>query len=354
MNYFKYITTSGTMAKKLLIIGSNTIHTYRYIQLIEEYFDDILLLTNKKNEDYNITSIEVDFRLGLNILKSSKRIYNICKEFNPSIVHIHQANSYAFITLFALKNVSVPNVLSAWGSDVLVNPKRSFLFRWLLQYGLKNIDIATSDSLYMAHEMKNYSDNLDVRIANFGIDIEGIKGVKEKIIYSNRLHKSLYNIDKIIKNFSIFVKNNSDWKLVIAGTGDETKQLNHLAQKLSIEASVEFIGWVDSKVNNEMYQKASIYVSVPSSDATSISLLEAIASNCICFVSNLPANCEHIVEGISGYIEPNLDKIDFEKYLKINKDLLEDVNNRKKQSYVKEFNKKIFLGIYNELIKGEN
>ena len=101
-----------------------------------------------------------------------------------------------------------------------------------------------------------------------------------------------------------------------------------------------------------MYQKSKIYISIPSSDATAISLLEAIANNCVCFVSNLPANSEHILDKINGFIEPNLDIIDFEKYKLIDNKILESVNNIRKESYLRGYNKKIFLEIYDELLNG--
>ena len=102
-----------------------------------------------------------------------------------------------------------------------------------------------------------------------------------------------------------------------------------------------------------MYQKAKIYISIPSSDATAISLLEAISSNCICFVSNLPANTEHILDGVNGFIETNLDNIKLEKYKQINQETLESVNSIRSKSYLKDYNKRKFIEIYDELLEGK-
>jgi len=340
------------MNKKLLLVGSNSIHTYNYIELIKDYFDEIILLTNKKNEKCSIKSIEINFHLGLNIISSISQIKKIVKEFSPSIIHIHQANSYAFLTLLALKNSNIPTLLTAWGSDILINPKKSFLLKKIVSYNLNHIHRATSDSLFMANEMKSYNRNLDIDIVSYGIENTfNNSGIKENIIYSNRLHNDLYNIDKVINSFYNFSKNNSKWKLVIGATGNNTNRLEELVKRLNIEDKVDFIGWVDSKTNQNMYQKSKIYISIPSSDATSISLLEAISHNCICFVSNLPANYEHILDGINGFIEPSLDKINFEKYLDIDFNLLEEVNKKRKQKYLKAYNKKIFFSIYDNLIK---
>ncbi len=337
--------------KKLLIIGSNTIHTYNYIELIEDYFDEILLLTNLKNDKYNVNTIEINFRLGLNIFSSAKKIKQITEEFNPSIIHIQQANSYAFISLLGLKKINIPKVLTAWGSDVLVNPQKSIILKKILEYNLKNVDVATSDSLYMSSVMKGYCPQLDIEIAHLGIVLHEYTGEKENMVYSNRQHKPLYNIDKVIYTFKEFVKLNPDWKLVIGAIGTETEFLKKLVKKEGLENNVEFIGWVDTERNNEMYQKSKIYISIPSSDASAISLLEAISNNCICFVSNLPANSEHVLTGINGFIEADLDQIDLEKYQKLDNDILKKVNNIRKEEYLKARNKNIFLNIYNTLLK---
>lgn len=342
------------MSRKLLIIGSDTIHTYNYITLIEDYFDEILLLTNKKSKNLNFKIIEIDFKLGFNVLSSVRKIKSIIYEYSPSVIHIQQANSYAFISLLATRKLNVPKILTAWGSDVLINPKKNVFFKKMLIFNLNNIDVATSDSLYMATEMKIYNLNLNIRIANFGVDIEKNTRKKENIIYSNRLHNPLYNIRKIIYTFNHFSKVNLDWKLVIGAIGNETENLKQLVSDLNIEDKVEFIGWVDTSINNEMYQKSKIYISIPDSDATAISLLEAISSNCICFVSNLPANSEHILDGINGFIEPNLDIIKLEKYQLINQDTLEKVNEIRKKNYLKEYNKKKFIEIYDELLRKDN
>ena len=60
--------------KKLLIIGSNTIHVYNYIDLVKEYFDDILLITNEKREGTDVKTIELDFHL-----KISSRLKTVAK-----------------------------------------------------------------------------------------------------------------------------------------------------------------------------------------------------------------------------------------------------------------------------------
>jgi len=49
-----------------------------------------------------------------------------------------------------------------------------------------------------------------------------------------------------------------------------------------------------------------VFVSVPRSDATSISLLEAMGHGCLPVLSNLPANGEWVIDGLNGRIVEDL------------------------------------------------
>lgn len=339
--------------KKLLIIGSNTIHTYNYIELIRGYFDDILLLTNHRREGYSVKSIEMNFHLRPAMFKSIRKIRQITKEYNPSVVHVHQANSYAFLTLIALRNFQVKKVLTAWGSDVLIVPEINYLYKKMIQFALDKADVITSDSLYMANKIRQLcSSQPNLIMANYGIHFNAEAVDKQNIVFSNRLHKSLYNIDKIIIAFKKFVTTNPDWKLVIAGVGSEyqTQKLVDLAKQHDIDDKVEFTGWLDLQENLHTYAMSKIYISIPSSDATSISLLEAISNNCICFVSNLPANTEHILDHVNGFIEDDLTNIDLNKHQQIDYQLQSKVNHARSYFYDKEYCRKTFYGIYDQII----
>ena len=91
-----------------------------------------------------------------------------------------------------------------------------------------------------------------------GIDlVDSIE--KENIIYSNRLHKELYRIDKIIGYAKEFFKTHTDWKLVVGATGPETDELKKLAEHLEMKDKVIFVGWLGKEENHNWYAKSKIY-----------------------------------------------------------------------------------------------
>ena len=341
------------MNKKLLVVGSNTIHVYNFINLVKDYFDDVLLLTNEINSEWAVDTIEVDFSLRLNVFKSIKEIRQQYLAFNPSMVHIHQANSYAFLTILALKKYDIPIVLTAWGSDILINPKKSFLLKKMVQYILTNVQVITADSDHVLNSAQKLVDNkLSLHNINFGIDIIECKDQeKENIIYSNRLHKALYNIDKVIISFAKFIAipKNSHWKLVVAGRGDQTDALKDLVVSLDIDKHVEFVGFLNQQENYHYYCKSKIYLSIPRSDSVSISLVEAILCGCVPFVSNLKANLELIEDKQNGFIEDDLENINFEKFMQIDFEHFEATREKLKVIFSKTYNKNRYIKIYNKI-----
>ncbi len=320
------------MSRKLLVVGSDSIHVYHFIELVKENFDEVLLLTNKVNEETDVASIALDFSLGVQSFGTMGKIRKIVSEFEPSVVHIQQANTYAFLTTLALKNQGIPLLLTAWGSDILLNPHKNFLLKKMVQYVLTHVQVVTADSDHVLNSaQKLVSQKLMLHNINFGINMQVCTNSgKENIIYSNRLHKDLYNIDKVILSFSKFVSSYDEWKLVIAGSGSETDNLKALVSKLGLEAYVHFVGFLSQEENHNYYCQSKIYISIPQSDSVSISLVESILCGCVPFVSNLEANLELIEDGKNGFIEKDLENIHFEKYLQIETAYLEKTRGKVK------------------------
>lgn len=340
--------------KKLLLIGStsNPVHIKNYYFLVKDYFDEVLIVgTHPVDFCESIVlnfSIKNPFAVVFNVCK----LRRIMKKFNPSIVHAHQANSVGFISGLANKN-RYPHVLTTWGDDVLIFPKKGPVFRMLARISLKYADAITADAKSMEEAIHLFYKKVDVTIANFGIEIfENTTVSRENIIYSNRLHSDLYNIDKVILGCRDFLKNNSDWKLIVAGAGTNTEQLKELANKLDLGTQIEFVGFLNPIENRTNYLRSKIYVSIPNTDGTSVSLLEAMAYGCIPLVSDLPSNREWITDGENGLIVNDFNvaealikvaTLDSQRAIRKNKEIIE-------QRAGKKSNRDKFQAIYNRLL----
>lgn len=344
-----------TEPKKLMLIGSSKsdVHLKNYYNLIADYFDEILIITGNEIDYAHYRIIDFGLKNPISMLKNIRKLSRFIKEFSPSIIHVHQANSIAFITSLANKK-RIPQVLTTWGSDVLLLPKKNAFFKYVVRKSLMSSNSITADASYMREEIEKLIGPKVVIIANFGINHDELKAditLKENLIYSNRLHNNLYNIDQILIAFKDFQLNHPSWKLIIAGNGLSTEKLKQFAHKNLLENSYEFVGFVDTKTNHEYYKRAKIYVSVPSSDGTSISLLEAMAFGTIPVLSDLPANNEWVKNMENGIIVKNtLTKalnnaltLNQFKVAKLNAEIIESKASKKA-------NKRIFESIYDELL----
>lgn len=334
---------------KLLLVGSTYSHTINYYHLIRDHFKEVQLFADRES---NVLPTHIfDFSLK-NILSIPKRVQILRRailDYQPDIIHVHQANAFAFFTILAAKKLRIPIVITLWGSDVLIMPKRNFLLRKMFQYIIEKSDALTADAVILATEAKRYTEkDISIEIANYGIDFIDVDLTKENVIYSNRLHKPLYRIDKIISDFILW-KRSEEWKLIVGAVGVETDHLKQTVREHD-KNNIEFCGWLEKKDNLVNYAKSKVYVSIPESDGTAISLLEAMYYKCFPIVSDLPANREWIKDGVNGIIikegEGVFDRfntVDIESAVEKNRQLIEEKGS-------KEVNKSIFIGIYNSVI----
>lgn len=306
---------------KVLIAGEASVHLQNYCTAIHPYLDEMTVLTEFDfNLDENIRQFEISFRSvnPLKLVLQYNKLKNLLKKLRPELIHVHQVNRLAFFISLAANELKIPLITTAWGSDVLIVPQKNLLYRYLVSRVLKTSQIVTADARVMIEAMQLITPDIAKYVLlQYGID-PIIPALKENIIFSNRLHKPLYNIDQIIKDFALFYGKHKDWRLVIGASGTETENLRKLCFDLGIADVVEFVGWLSKEQNAFQYARASIFVSIPSSDGTSVSLLEAISANCIPVVSDLPVSKEWIIDGVNGVIRKK-DKNSYEEALYIDK-----------------------------------
>lgn len=303
--------SENTKLECLVLFGAASVHTYRFLLGISPHFNRVHLVTdgvlpNEFRPANLAQTLLVDF--SIYNFRAEKKIRQFLIRTAPDVAHIHQANTLAFHSLRATKRLCIPSVLTAWGSEVLLLPEKNRLMKWMVRFNLRLADWITSDSHFMTSKIKLLAgSNVHVSTINFGIDSKLLSvdiEEKKKRIFSSRLHSKLYRVDSIIRAFVKLKSsgNANGWVLTIAGSGEETENLIRLAREINTGDDIEFVGFLSQEKLAGYYQNSSLFVSVPESDATSISLLEAMSAGCIPIVSNLPSNLEWIMDEISGFV----------------------------------------------------
>lgn len=244
-------------------------------------------------------------------VKGLTRIRHLVESIRPDILHAHYATSFGLLGVVSRFH---PLVVSAWGSDVLVAPEKSFWLKKVVKRVLRQADALTSDSVYMSRRMEELLQGVQKRLMTVTMGVarawfDGIAKAEKKPaqVLSLRGHQEIYNIDIILRAMVETVQTVPEARLIVAGEGPETPGLKALAGSLGLESYAHFVGQVPHSQVQTYLKESAIAVSVPSSDATAVSLLEAMACGSFPVLSDLPANREWVTDGLNGLIVPAKD-----------------------------------------------
>jgi len=295
-------------SRPILVVGIGSPHVVRFVGGLREAGQSVVLITDRPQPFLEIwpdLPVEV-MDLSTRAWRTPGLIRAMIRRWRPWLIHSHQADSVSWHTVRAARESGVPVVVTIWGSDVLATPQRSPLHRWMVRSTLLGAAGWTGDARILLDSagllVGRRARTKPQALILLGID--GLKSnppqIRERRILSCRLHRPLYRIDLIIEAFASLPAELSDWVLEVAGDGDETPRLTELAKALGVADRVEFVGFLNQAQLQESYRRSAVFVSIPLSDGTSVSLLEAMASGCLPVLSDLPANREWVVDALNG------------------------------------------------------
>lgn len=340
---------------KILQVGPDSIHLKKYLNYIntEDHYD-LFYLGETLIEDVSVLEQRsISLRIKNLIFLPFKFIQILLwfKKHQFTFIHIHQINRLTLLVSYIAQWMNIPLLTTTWGSDVLLVPKRSQKDFKRVQKVLQQSKYITADAHFMIAEMYAMEANKDkYHYIQYGIEPLNLDIPKENIIYSNRLHKPLYRIKEIIQLFADFHANHSEWKLYIGATGNETTSYQEFAKQLGINDAIVWLGWLDKEANYKAYAKAKIYISIPESDGSSVSLQEALSQECLPIVSDLPANREWIEHGKNGIVWDEVNN-PFEEILQIDSEYAKKQNEiLVNENCLLSSNKKKFEAIYQLLL----
>jgi len=241
---------------------------------------------------------------------NSFKIKKLIRTIDPDILHAHYMTDYGLLGYLMHFPVFV---LTLWGSDILVTPKKSLFHRIMAKYILDSAKLITCDSKFVCDESLKYcNDPEKTRIVLWGVDLtvftpkmQYSRTLKNITILSTRGSSPIYNVDTIINTIPAVAKEFPDVRYIIKCIDFETDKLEREARLLKVTDFIDFnFTYFNSAEFSELHHKADIFISVPSSDSSSVSLHEAMASGLPVIVSDIPANHEWITHGWNGFIVP--------------------------------------------------
>ena len=169
------------------LAGGRSVHTQKWVRFFAERGYDVYLATF--NETSQIEGVKVrklryfsKSAYPFRILAVKKAV----KEINPDILHAHYVSHngvYGALTGFK------PFVVTAWGDDILIEPNKSMVKRYLVKYVLRKADLITTDSNSAIKTIVGFGvDEEKVKLIVHGVDLRVFHPIENKEDRSEEPH----------------------------------------------------------------------------------------------------------------------------------------------------------------------
>jgi glycosyltransferase involved in cell wall biosynthesis len=266
----------------------------------------------------------------LSYLKVIPLLSKEIKQFKPDLIHAHYISSYG---LLAFLSRFKPYVLSVWGSDIMVFPKKSKIHKETVRMVLNGASRVYATSKLMQNELNlEFNNNNNLQIP-FGVNVNKFKPNVEKAIGKSIdfvIVKSLmptYGIDIAIIAFKklIVEHNEKNPRLLIYGDGFERKNYEKLSGE-SLNKSIFFKGRIPHSEVPLALNKASVFVNISRNESFGVSVLEASSCGIPVIVSKEGGLLETVLPNKTALV---LSKLNCESCYKTMKQYLLDLNLRK-------------------------
>lgn len=298
---------------------SESIHTVRWCTHFKQLGHEVHLISFKSTEVQGIPTHFIDTSnisvKGGNwkVLFKYRKVKKIIKNINPDIVHALYATSYGITgALCGFK----PYIITALGTDLLISPQSSKVYRFLLKYAFSKAQFVT----VMSDQMKIEAEKLNVPEAKimvlpFGIDPKLFNANQRKlddskfVVTSTRNFETVYNIPHLLKAIAKVKDEIPNLQLNLIGTGSLKSEIDALVNELELKDIVTFFGKIPQAEIVTVLNQSNVFVSVSLSDGNNISLNEAMACEAFCIATDIPANTQWIKHEENGFLVP-IDDVD--------------------------------------------
>ena len=311
------------------LANPNSTHTRRWLAWMAQRGHTVLLVADVSPAEPWLETPLYDLPAGLNI-SVVKYFYwefqlrQILRSWKPDILHAHRVSSAGWLGAFSDFH---PFVVTPWGSDLYLHPQRSAAARRLAKIVLSRADLVTANSSDLCRKAIDYGARESAtHVIQWGVDLRAFKpgagavrlrqelGIHDgPVILSPRGLHPVYNIDTIIRSIPAVKAVFPEVVYLLRRYNVDAayqRQIETLILELGLQSNTRWLGRVEPWERlADVYGMADLVLSVPSSDSTSVSLLEAFACGAPVIASDLPSVREWIIPGENGELVPARDHV---------------------------------------------
>ena len=245
-------------------------------------------------------------------LQQLDQLDEIIAQVNPDIIHAGPIQSCGFLS--AMTGFS-PLITMSWGSDILVDSEKDFLWEWVTEYTLNKTSIFIGDCEAVKKKAISFGFSEDrIVVFPWGIDLKKYQPGNNQsfrnklgwtdqfVLLSLRSWEKIYGVDIVAKAFVAASKYEPDLRLILLGKGSQETEITKIFEDAGMIDRVYLGGEVAQNQLPDYYHAADLYISASYSDGSSVSLMEALASGLPVLVSDIPGNQEWINQAANGYL----------------------------------------------------
>ena len=244
----------------------------------------------------------------------AREVHTFLAQLRPDVLHSHAVNHGGYL---GVASGFHPHVMTAWGSDILIAPDRSARHRLLTRLALRAADWVTSPAIALQTRMSAIGGWLPHNdIVQWGIDLAHFSREPHKNAFrerygigtsffalSPRILQPLYNQDMMIEAWPAVLDAIPGALLgLVRYLPDPTyeSKLRARAAELGVAESVRWLKPASYDELPGMYRAADVVLSIPGSDGTPITVLEAMACEATVVACDLPGLRDWIVDRGNG------------------------------------------------------
>ncbi len=245
-------------------------------------------------------------------------LHGVVRQIQPDLIHAGPIQKSAFLT--ALTGFH-PLVSMSWGSDMLVDAQRDWMWRWSTRFTLRHSDVLIGDCQAVADEAMKFGFSKE-RIVLFpwGVDLNrfapgDVGELRQRlgwedcfVLLSLRSWEPIYGVDHLVRSFAAAAQEIPNLRLLLLGGGSQAAMLRKILIEAGVMERVHFGGQVKQDDLPLYYRASDLYVSASHSDGSSVSLLEAMACGLPVLISDIPGNREWMEQGAQGWQFPDGDE----------------------------------------------
>lgn len=243
--------------------------------------------------------------------KAYKDLKKLLKKDTFDVIHIHMSYKGSFY-----RKYYVAKICKKYGKRIIIHLHGSEFKDFYYQGNLKTkkqikeLFTIADYTIVLGESWKHFIEKIApesrIIVINNAIRIPDIAKKKENdipvLLFLGALIKRKGLIDLLCTIKKLKDQRIADFKLRIAGTGDEEDALKDYVNQNAIEEMVEFLGWVKNDQKPELLSSSDILVLPSYNEGLPVAILEAISYGLPVISTNVGSIAEAVIDNYNGYL----------------------------------------------------